>query len=107
MQDGGMSGEAWLDSYMIEQREASSTVQVSAQTIALFVSAFLSLGEESVAETEQKTITKVHGDSSLGSVLDQEDMNALTLFDAGGNRGGVLSPIRGKNEIWSDIEHEV
>ena len=78
-----------LNLNMMERGGVLLTVQVPAQTIASFLGALVSVGEESTSETELRTTRKVHGDSLQGSVLNQEDMNALTLFDAGRNGGGV------------------
>ena len=91
-----------LDSYMTEQG-GSSTAQ-PAQTIASFLSAVVSVGEESAAETEVRTSKKGHDHD----VLDQEDMNALTLFNAGESGDAKKhSSIKGRDEIWADIEREV
>eukprot|EP00571_Detonula_confervacea_P014814 CAMPEP_0172301126 /NCGR_PEP_ID=MMETSP1058-20130122/3069_1 /TAXON_ID=83371 /ORGANISM="Detonula confervacea, Strain CCMP 353" /LENGTH=1681 /DNA_ID=CAMNT_0013011137 /DNA_START=41 /DNA_END=5082 /DNA_ORIENTATION=+ len=92
-----------LDSYMLEQGGGTSTAQPAAQTIASFLSAAMSVGEESAAETERRTTS----DSNNGNVLDQEEMNALTLFDGAGNGDADASPIRGREEIWADIEREI
>mmetsp|Transcript_32257 Transcript_32257/g.59149 ORF Transcript_32257/g.59149 Transcript_32257/m.59149 type:complete len:878 (-) Transcript_32257:185-2818(-) len=87
-----------LDSYVSELGPVSAA-QVPAQTIASFLSAVVSVGEESAAETERRTASK-----GSRAVLDQEDMNALTLFGVGGGEDGV---IRGRDEIWLDIEREI
>ncbi|KAL7543602.1 hypothetical protein ACHAXR_012903 [Thalassiosira sp. AJA248-18] len=89
-----------LDSYMTEQGGASAVSQ-PAQTIASFLSAVVSIGEESAAGTEMRT------ESSQQDVLDQEDMNALTLFATGDSGDTVSSSTRGRDEIWSDIEQEI
>ena len=91
-----------LNSYMIEQGTS-----IPAQTIASFLSAVMSVGEESAAETELR-MSRSHFGSSR--TLDQEEMNALTLiFDGadGGRDAAGSSPGRGRAEIWSDIEREV
>ena len=106
-----------LDSYMTGRggggsSTASMAAQVPAQTIASFLSAIVSAGEESAAETERRTSGPRGSNSRV--VLDQEDINALTLFDRldisngnGGNGDATSSPIRGRDEVWSDVEREV
>ena len=91
-----------LNSYMIEQGSF-----IPAHTIASFLSAVMSVSEESAAETELRTNESFSGSNKY---LDPDDMNALTLvFD--GECGGVdaagSTPGRGRAEIWSDIEREV
>lgn len=91
-----------LDSYMLALGGGTSTVQPVAQTIASFLSAVVSLGEESAADTEWRVTT-----SENQKVLDQDEMNALTLFDCYGNGDTSSSPIRGREEIWAHIESEI
>ena len=93
-----------LDSYLMEAQQQigggnAQQQQPVAQIIASFLSAVVSTGEESAAETEKRT------SKSKQSVLDQ-DVNALTLFDvSGGDDAPSLS--RGRAEIWLDIEREI
>ena len=93
-----------LNSYMIEQGPS-----IPAQTIASFLSAIMSVGEESAAETELRLS---NSNSRLNKYLDQEDMNALTLIFKGNGESGdadaaMFTQNRGRAEIWSDIEREV
>jgi protein TIF31 len=96
-----------LDSYMIE-RASTQPAQMIASVIASFLSAIMSVGEESAGETELRTI-KAHSCSK--SIFDQDEMNALTLCfgsddeDNGGDP--VSSAFTGRVQIWSDIEREI
>jgi len=82
-----------LDSYILENGN-----QPAAQTIASFLSAIMSVGEESAGETEVR----------MTNNPDQEEMATLTL-DFGDDTSGntVSSNNRGREEIWKDIEREV
>lgn len=101
-----------LDSYMQEPGTASSpgassssaSAGVPAQTVASFISAVLSVGEESAAETERRTAISRGVE---GAALDQEDVSALTLYDVGGSGNGGDCLIGGRDEIWADIEREI
>jgi protein TIF31 len=88
-----------LDSYLI--RDGGTAAVQPAQTIASLLSAVVSVGEETASETELRTA--VTGGDSVGA----EEINALTLFDVGGNGDAVHIPVRGRSEIWSDIVKEV
>jgi len=86
-----------LDSYMIER--ASS---LPAQMIASFLSAIMSVGEESAGETEQR-ISKENI-----NCLDQDKTNALTVcFDTDDFDYSDSTASKGRGEIWADIEREV
>lgn len=91
-----------LDSYMIERATSQP-----AQMIASFLSAIMSVGEESAGETELR-MSKEYSDSSI---LDQDAMNALTIsFVTDGEDSSdtnASSPCAGRGEIWSDIEREI
>jgi protein TIF31 len=90
-----------LDSYMIEQSSGQP-----AHMIASFLSAIMSIGEESAGETEHR---QAHSGSK--GIPDQDEMNALTLcFDVCDevNRYPAPSPLfKGRGEIWSDVEREI
>jgi len=91
-----------LDSYILQEGGPSATRP--AQTIASFLSAVVSVGEEGAAETERRTT----GRGGNADSIDQEEMSALTLFGfAGDDDSESSSPIRGRDEIWSDIESEI
>ena len=87
-----------LDSYLTENG-GTAAIQ-PAQTIASLLSAVVSVGEETASETELRMAV-------LGDDIDADDINTLTLFDVGGNGDAVHKPVRGRAEIWSDIEKEV
>ncbi|CAJ1907402.1 unnamed protein product [Cylindrotheca closterium] len=71
-----------------------------AQTIASFLSALVSSGEESAAQTENRAAKQKENEP------DEDDYSALTLFDAGAIDDGAMT-IRGRTEIWTDIEEEI
>lgn len=83
-----------LDSYLTENGGAAAVQP--AHTIASFLSAVVSVGEETASETEVRTAVAGEG------AVNTDEINALTLFDA-----NVNEPVRGRAEIWSDIEKEV
>jgi protein TIF31 len=90
-----------LDSYMIEESSAQP-----ARMIASFLSAIISVGEESAGETEHR---QAHSGSKV--IPDQDEMNALTLcFEVCDEVNGYSTPsplFKGRGEIWSDIEREI
>ncbi len=96
-----------LDSYMLEGGESSSALP--AQAIASFLSAMVSVGEESAAETERRTTGGKNKADASARALDQEEMDALTLFGGGvdADNRTPSSLVRGRDEIWSEIEREV
>jgi protein TIF31 len=81
-----------LDKYLMENGGASAA-QVS-KTVASFLSALMSMSEESAAETERR----LEKNSS-----NNDDRSQLSLFES----HVTNSVVRGRNEIWSDIENEV
>ena len=88
-----------LDSYLLEHG-GTAAIQ-PAQTIASFLSAVISIGEETASETELRLA------ASGGDGITADEINALTLFDVGGNGDAVHRPVRSRTEIWSDIEKEI
>jgi protein TIF31 len=90
-----------LDSYMIERASSQP-----AQCIASFLSAIMSVGEESAGETELRTI-KAH--SGPTSFCDQDEMNGLTLCFGSDDedKGSDTVAFTGRVQIWSDIEREI
>ena len=88
-----------LDSYLTENGGIAAAQP--AQTIASLLSAVVSIGEETASETEVRTA--VAGDDAI----DADEINALTLFGVGGSGDAVHKPVRGRAEIWADIEKEV
>jgi len=88
-----------LDSYLTENGCAAATQP--AQTIASFLSALVSSGEETAGETEMRL------EKEGSSIPDDDEFNSLTMFDTGGKGDTVLPPVRSRGQIWSDIETEV
>jgi len=88
-----------IDRYLTENGGVAATQP--AQTIASFLSALMSTGEESAAETEVRT-GKQNRDSP-----DEDALNALTLSGVGGNGDAVPPHVRSRSEVWEDIEQEV
>jgi protein TIF31 len=88
-----------LDSYLTEN--GGTAAAQPAQTIASLLSAVVSNGEEASSETELRTA--VGGED----VINADEINALTLFGVGGCGDAVHKPVRGRIEIWSDIEKEI
>ena len=86
-----------LETYLTENG-GSAAVQPS-QTIASFLSALVSESEETAAQTETR-MSKSNGP-------DEDDFNALTLCDTGGEGDAMPSSMRSRSEVWSDIEKEV
>jgi protein TIF31 len=88
-----------LDRYLTEN--GGNAAFNPSQTVASFLCALISEGEETAAQTENRM-------GKLGEGKpDEDDFNALTLFDVGGDGDAVPAPIRGRYEVWSDIEKEV
>eukprot|EP00804_Cyclotella_cryptica_P028072 CCRYP_017280-RB/>CCRYP_017280-RB protein AED:0.02 eAED:0.02 QI:1062/1/1/1/1/1/4/164/1406 len=88
-----------LDFYLTDNG-GTAAIQ-PAQTIASFLSAVISTSEETASETELRI------SASKGDAIDTDDINSLTLFDVGGKGDAVHKPVRGRSEIWSDIEKEI
>lgn len=84
-----------LDSYISEQGNTPT-----AETIASFLSAVMSVGEESAGETELRM--------SKQTVNGNDDKEELTLeFFDNDPASASSSSSRGREEIWHDIEKEV
>ena len=79
-----------LDSYLNE--EGGQTTQI----IASFLSALVSEAEETAGETEKRTKNKKSG---KGLAPDEDDFAALSLHGS--------AQIRGRKEVWADIEREI
>lgn len=87
-----------LESYLTENGGAAATQP--AQTIASFLSALVSESEETAAQTETRMAKKKGGP-------DEDDFNALTLCDTGGDGDAVPGTIRSRTDVWEDIQREV
>lgn len=88
-----------LDGYFIEN--GGSAGMHPAQTVASFISALISEGEETAAQTENRTERREQGQP------DDDDFHSLTYFEGGGGGDAVPRPIRGRFDVWNDIEIEV
>jgi protein TIF31 len=88
-----------LDRYFKENAGIASTQP--SQTIASFLSSLVSEREETAAQTETRLEKRTLGP-------DEEEFDALTITDTGGRvSGGGSSMVRGRFEVWIDIEQEV
>lgn len=88
-----------LDRYLTENGGVAALHP--AQTVASFLSALVSDGEETAAQTEKRTGRRESNDP------DDDDYNGLTFYDGGGQGDAVPSPVRGRFDVWKDIEAEV
>jgi protein TIF31 len=88
-----------LDRYLTEN--GGTAAFNPTQTVASFLCTLVSEAEETASQTEKRM-----GKRSP-SEPDEDDFNALTLYDAGGDGDSVPAPIRGRYEVWKDIEQEV
>eukprot|EP00934_Nitzschia_sp_Nitz4_P006538 Nitzschia sp. Nitz4//scaffold3_size479765//48133//52644//NITZ4_000019-RA/size479765-processed-gene-0.47-mRNA-1//1//CDS//3329550515//6528//frame0 len=86
-----------FDRYMTEN--GGTAALNPAQTIASFLCALVSDGEETAAQTEKRTGKRDANEP------DEDDFAGLCLL--GGEGDAVPQPIRGRSEIWRDIEAEV
>lgn len=88
-----------LDLYV--SADGATVASSPAQTIASFLSALVSECEETAAQTEIRMGKLGKGEP------DEDEFAALTVFDAGGNGDAAPHPIRGRFEVWKDIEEEI
>lgn len=88
-----------LDNYLTENGGVSSCQP--AQTVASFLSALVSEREETAAQTEARL------EKRKSSQPDDDDFGGLTLNDIGGAGDAVPQPVRGRHEVWKDIEEDV
>jgi protein TIF31 len=88
-----------LDSYLTEHGGVAS--MQPAQTIASFLSALVSDREETAAQTETRL------EKRPASLPDEDDISALTITGTGGDDDSGAVGIRGRYEVWQDIEAEV
>jgi protein TIF31 len=88
-----------LDRYLTENGGMAAISPM--QTVASFLSALFSSGEETAAQTENRMMKR------NASEPDEDDFTALTLFDNGGDGDAVATHIRGRTEVWNDIEQEI
>ncbi|KAL9178477.1 hypothetical protein ACHAXT_001815 [Thalassiosira profunda] len=85
-----------LDAYLTDDRAGRPV----AQTVASFLSAVMSTGEEGAAETEART------SKEEGEAREADAAGALSLFDGAlGNRDAAAA--FGRDDVWAAIEREV
>jgi protein TIF31 len=89
-----------LDSYLTEN--GGTAAKNPAQTVASFLCSLVSEAEETAAQTETRVDKQVNA-----SEPDEDDFNSLTMCDTGGDGDAVSTPIRGRSEVWADIEKEI
>lgn len=92
-----------LDSYLSENGGVGASQP--AQIVASFLSALVSEGEETAADTE--TRIRKQASSSKSTAPDDDDFTGLTMFDVGGGGDAVPVPVRGRKEVWEDIERDI
>mmetsp|Transcript_23116 Transcript_23116/g.35431 ORF Transcript_23116/g.35431 Transcript_23116/m.35431 type:complete len:819 (+) Transcript_23116:1-2457(+) len=88
-----------LDAYFTEHGGAASLL--ASETIASFLSALVSTGEETAADTEHR-LEK----AKKNGTHDESYFNSLAIANVGGGTPGTR-PSRGRSAIWNDIEKEV
>jgi protein TIF31 len=87
-----------LDGYFMEN--GGSSAHNPAQTVASFFSALISGGEETAAQTEKRMEKRGDGPGD-------DDFSSLTYYQGGGEGDAVPRSIRGRFDVWRDIEAEV
>jgi protein TIF31 len=88
-----------LDRYLTES--GGTAALNPAQTVASFLSAIVSDGEETAAQTEKRMGKRETSEP------DEDDFNGLTFYDGGGEGDAVVRSVRGRFDVWKDIEAEV
>ena len=87
-----------LDGYFVENGGSSS--YNPAQTVASFFSALISGSEETAAQTEKRMEKRGDGPGD-------DDFSSLTYHQGGGEGDGVPGWLRGRSDVWKDVEAEV
>lgn len=88
-----------LDRYLTENGGVAATSPM--QTVASFLSALISSGQETAAQSENRMAKR------SGSDPDEDDFRALTLVDDDGNSDASSTHIRGRAAVWHDVEQEI
>jgi protein TIF31 len=88
-----------LDGYFVEN--GGSGAYNPAQMVASFLSALVSENEETAAQTENRMEKRGEGEPG------DDDFSTLTYFEGGGEGDAVPRSIRGRFDVWKDIEAEV
>jgi protein TIF31 len=88
-----------LDRYLTA--DGATAASNPAQTVASFLCALVSESEETAAQTENRM------DKRRDDEPDEDDLNALTFYQAGGGGDATPNPVRGRFEVWKDIEEDI
>ncbi len=88
-----------LDRYLTEN--GGTAALNPAQTVASFLSALVSDGEETAAQTEKRMGKRESNEP------DDEDYDSLTFYEGGGEGDAVPRTVRGRFDVWKDIEAEI
>jgi protein TIF31 len=88
-----------LDRYLTA--DGATPASYPAQTLASFLCALVSESEETAAQTENRTEKRGEGEP------DEDDLNALTFYERGGGGDATPCPVRGRFEVWKDIEEDI
>jgi len=88
-----------LDRYLNEN--GGSSLSTPAQIVSSFLCALISDAEETAAQTENRQAKR------NANQPDEDDFSNLTLYDAGGGGDAVPAQVRGRYEVWDDIEMEI
>ena len=88
-----------MDKYLMQGGGASAAQP--AQLVASFLSAVVSEREETAGQTETRL------EKSDFSAPDEDDLQAFTIYDVGGNGDAIPAKTRTRHEVWKDIELEI
>jgi protein TIF31 len=88
-----------LDRYLCSG--GAVVASMPAQTIASFLCALVSEGEETAAQTETRMNKRLQGEP------DEDDFTSLSFYQSGGDGDGVAGSARSRHEVWNDIEEEI
>lgn len=88
-----------LDRYLTA--DGATAASNPSQMVASFLCALVSESEETAAQTENRM------DKRNDDEPDEDDLNALTFYQAGGGGDATPCPVRGRFEVWKDIEEDI
>jgi protein TIF31 len=88
-----------LDKYL--SANGAAVAAAPAQTVASFLCALVSQGEETASQTETRMSKKAADDP------EDDDFFALTFYQAGGEGDALPFPVRSRYDVWNDIEDEI
>jgi protein TIF31 len=83
------------------ETDGATTATSPAQTVASFLCALVSVSEESAAQTENRMNKRRTNEP------DEDDLNTLTFYQAGGSGDAIACPVRSRFDVWKDIEEEI